>query len=133
MSMAASLEARSPFLDHVLVEFAATVPASLKLRRGVGKYLLKKAMEGRLPHEIIHRRKHGFGVPTGSWFRGSLREFLTDTLLSARSLRRGLLHAPAVRRLVDEHLSGLRDHGQALWTLVMLEAWACAFLDASPT
>jgi len=129
MSMAASLEARSPFLDHRLVEFAATMPASLQLRGGASKYILKRAFEGKLPREIIHRRKHGFGVPIGKWFRTTLREYLTDTLCSARAKERGLLRLEAVQGLVSEHLSGERDHGHALWALLMLEAWAQAFLD----
>ncbi len=129
LSMAASLEARSPFLDHVLVEFAATIPASLKLRGGTSKYILKRAFEGKLPREIIHRRKHGFGVPIGKWFRTTLREYLADTLLSARARERGLLRPEVVRGLMSEHLSGERDHGQVLWTLLMLEVWAREFLD----
>ncbi len=129
MSMAASLEARSPFLDHVLVEFAATIPASLKLRGGVSKYILKRAFEGKLPREIVYRRKHGFGVPIGKWFRTTLREYLADTLLSGRARERGLLRLEVAQGLVNEHLSGERDHGQALWTLLMLEAWAQKFLD----
>jgi asparagine synthase (glutamine-hydrolysing) len=129
MSMAASLEARSPFLDHVLVEFAAAMPASLKLKGRVSKYILKRAFEGKLPREIIYRRKHGFGVPVGKWFRTTLREYLTGTLFSARARERGLLRPEAVERLTNEHLSGERDHGHALWTLLMLEEWARAFLD----
>jgi asparagine synthase (glutamine-hydrolysing) len=129
MSMAASLEARSPFLDHVLVEWAATMPVDLKLRRGVTKYILKKAFEGRLPQEIIYRQKHGFGVPIGKWFRTSLRQALTDTLSSERARQRGWLAPQAVQQLTNEHLSGARDHGQALWTLLMLEVWAVEFLD----
>jgi len=124
MSMAASLEARSPFLDHVLVEFAATIPADLKLRGRVSKYILKRAFAGKLPPEIINRPKHGFGVPVGKWFRTTLREYLTDTLLSAQARERGLLRPAAVEALVSEHLSGERDHGLALWALLMLEAWA---------
>jgi asparagine synthase (glutamine-hydrolysing) len=129
MSMAASLEARSPFLDHVLVEFAATIPVSLKLRGSVGKYILKRAFEDKLPLEIIRRKKHGFGVPIGKWFRTSLREYLTDTLLSAQATGRGLLRTEAVRQLVNAHLSGQRDHGHALWTLMMLEVWHRTFMD----
>jgi asparagine synthase (glutamine-hydrolysing) len=129
MNMAASLEARSPFLDHVLVEFAATIPADLKLRQGVSKYILKRAFRGTLPDEIIDRKKHGFGVPIGKWFRTSLREYLTDILLGARAAQRGLLRPRAVERVVNEHLSGQRDHGHALWTMLMLEAWARRFLD----
>ena len=129
MSMAASLEARSPFLDHVLVEWAAAMPASLKLRGRVSKYILKRAFESRLPREIIYRRKHGFGVPIGKWFRTTLRDYLTDTLLSARAKERGLLRPEAVQGLMSEHLSGDRDHGHALWTVLMLEAWARMFVD----
>jgi asparagine synthase (glutamine-hydrolysing) len=129
MSMAASLEARSPFLDHKLVEWAATMPVDLKLRKGVTKYILKKAFEGKLPDEIIYRQKHGFGVPVGKWFRTGLREMLTDSLLSTRTQQRGLLNPAAVERLVNEHLSGQRDHGHALWTMMMLEVWAREFLD----
>jgi len=132
MSMAASLEARSPFLDHELVEFAATIPAPLKLRGGVGKFVLKRAFEGKLPREIIYRRKHGFGVPIGKWFRTTLRDYLGDTVLSERALGRGLLRPEVVRRLAAEHISGERDHGHALWTLLMLEAWHQVFLDSTP-
>jgi asparagine synthase (glutamine-hydrolysing) len=129
MSMAASLEARSPFLDHVLIEFAATMPVDLKLRNGVTKYILKKAFEGKLPNEIIYRKKHGFGVPVGKWFRTTLKQTLTDTLLSTRAQQRGLLNPVTVKKFVSEHLSGCRDHGQALWPLLMLEIWAQEFLD----
>lgn len=132
MSMAASLEARSPFLDHVLVEFACGMPASLKLKGGVGKYILRRAFEGRLPPEIIRRRKHGFGVPVGRWFRASLREYLTEMLLSRRAAERGLVRPEAAAQWVSEHLSGQRDHGQALWALLMLEVWCRSFLDAPP-
>ncbi|MEK7441447.1 MAG: asparagine synthase C-terminal domain-containing protein, partial [Chloroflexota bacterium] len=129
MSMAASLEARSPFLDHVLVEFAATIPASLKLKGSVGKYILKRAFENKLPREIIYRRKHGFGVPIGKWFRTTLRDYVNEILLSTRATQRGVLRTEAVQQLVNEHLSGARDHGHALWTVMMLEVWARKFLD----
>ncbi len=129
MSMAASLEARSPFLDHVLVEFAAGLPASLKLRGSAGKYILKQAFAGLLPPEIIHRRKHGFGVPVGKWFRTTLRDYWHDIALSPRAQARGLVHPEVVRQLTAEHLSGERDHGHVLWTLLMLEVWAETFLD----
>lgn len=124
MSMAASLEARSPFLDHVLVEFAATMPADLKLRGRTTKYILKRAVAGLLPPGVVDRPKHGFGVPIGKWFRTGLREYLSDMLLSKRAVERGLLRPAAVEALVQEHLSGQRDHGQSLWALLMLEAWA---------
>ncbi|MBI3763226.1 MAG: asparagine synthase (glutamine-hydrolyzing) [Chloroflexi bacterium] len=122
-TMAASLEARSPFLDHELVELAARIPPDLKLKGGVGKYILKRALAGRLPPEIIHRRKHGFGVPIGRWFRQGLRDYLTETLLSERAMGRGILRGEAVRALVASHLSGERDYGHALWALLTLEVW----------
>ncbi|HKZ68631.1 MAG TPA: asparagine synthase (glutamine-hydrolyzing) [Anaerolineales bacterium] len=129
MSMAASLEARSPFLDHVLIEFAVAMPVDFKLRNGVSKYILKKAFAGKLPNEIIYRQKHGFGMPVGKWFRTTLCEYLTDTLLSPRAAQRGLLNPIVLQRMVNGHLSGGRDYGFALWTLMMLEVWAQQNLD----
>lgn len=129
MSMAASLEARSPFLDHELVEFAARIPPDLKLRGNLGKYLLRRAFRDKLPPEILRRQKHGFGVPVGRWFRTGLKGYLQDNLLSARSLGRGYFRPDAVRRLVDDHLSGRRDHGHALWTLLTFEIWHQVFMD----
>jgi asparagine synthase (glutamine-hydrolysing) len=131
MSMAASLEARSPFLDTALIEFAAALPTDLKLKGSITKHVLKRAMEGVVPAEIIRRRKHGFGVPLGAWFRGPLAGYLREVLLSPRSLGRGLFRADAVRALVDEHQSGRRDHAHRLWTLLTLELWQRAYLDAA--
>lgn len=122
-SMACSLEARSPFLDHRLVEFAASLPCSLKLRRGVSKFLLKRAMRGVLPDRILHRRKMGFGVPVGRWLRGELRPLLEETLFSPRALSRGYFRPEAVRQLVDRHVLGVRDETPWIWGLLMLELW----------
>jgi asparagine synthase (glutamine-hydrolysing) len=128
-SMAVSLEARSPFLDHHVIEFAASLPESLKLRGRTTKYLLKQVLKKLLPEENLKRSKMGFGVPIGHWFRSSLQPFLRETLLSERSLRRGLLRPDTVRRMVEEHTAGHRDRAHQLWTLLMLELWFQRFID----
>jgi len=128
-SMAVSLEARSPFLDHHLIEFAASLPENLKLRGLTTKYLLKNVLKKILPAENLTRRKMGFGVPIGHWFRGSLRGFLQETLLSEKALGRDLFNPASVSRIVEEHVSGRRDHAHQLWTLLMLELWFQRFID----
>ncbi|MDT7540293.1 MAG: hypothetical protein QOE33_197 [Acidobacteriota bacterium] len=128
-SMANSLEARSPFLDHHVIEFAASLPESLKLRGRTTKYLLKKVLRKLLPAENLERRKQGFGVPIGHWFRGAMQPFLRETLLSEKHLRRNRFKPEVVRRLVEEHTSGARDHSHRLWTLLMLELWFERFID----
>ncbi|HWS87124.1 MAG TPA: asparagine synthase (glutamine-hydrolyzing) [Pyrinomonadaceae bacterium] len=128
-SMAVSLEARSPFLDHHVLEFAASLPAGLKLRGLTTKYLLKRALRGLLPAENLTRPKMGFGVPIGRWFRGPMQPFLREHLLSERLARRGLLRPEAVRRMVEQHTSGASDHSHPLWTLLMLELWFQRFID----
>jgi asparagine synthase (glutamine-hydrolysing) len=122
-SMAVSLEARSPFLDHRVMEFAASLPARYKLRGLTTKYLLKNALKGILPSENLKRSKMGFGVPIGNWFRGELKGFLTEAILSERAIRRGYFRRDAVNRLVTEHTEGRRDYSHQLWTLLMLELW----------
>ncbi len=129
MTMAHSIEARPPLLDHILVEFAARIPARLKLRDGATKYLLKRAMRGILPDDIIDRRKHGFAVPLAQWFRGELSSFARDLLFSRRSRERGLLNAAYIERLLRLHERG-RDIDLQLWTLLSLELWCRAVLDA---
>src|SRR5262245_6546169 len=126
-SMANSLEARSPFLDHEVMAFAARLPAEMKFRGGRLKSLLKRAFADLLPPENVNRRKMGFGVPVGQWFRGSLRDPLCDALLSPSSLGRGYFREPEVRRLVDEHLERRADHSFQLWNLLMLELWRSEF------
>jgi asparagine synthase (glutamine-hydrolysing) len=128
-SMAVSLEARSPFLDHHLMEFAASLPARYKLRGLTTKHLLKKALRGMLPAENLTRRKMGFGVPLSHWFRGKLKGFLAETLLAERALRRGYFKPDAVRRVIAQHSDGQRDHSHQLWTLLMLELWHQEFID----
>lgn len=122
-SMANSLEARSPFLDHEVMEFAAALPPNLKARGRSAKYLLKKTFADFLPSAVPGRRKMGFGVPVGEWFRGPLRELLRDALLSDQALERGYFRPHQMRSLVDEHLSRRDDHSSKLWNLVMLEMW----------
>jgi asparagine synthase (glutamine-hydrolysing) len=128
-SMAVSLEARSPFLDHHVMEFAASLPENLKLRGLTSKYLLKRVLKRLVPEENLTRRKMGFGVPVGYWLRGHLEPFLRETLLSEKHLRRGLFKPEAVRRMVELHTRGERDHAAQLWTLLMLELWFERFID----
>jgi asparagine synthase (glutamine-hydrolysing) len=134
MSMAHSIESRVPLLDNEVVSFASTLPATLKIKDGRRKHILKEVAATLLPREIIERRKQGFGVPIGVWFRGQLRELFADTLLSQRALQRGYFQPGFVRLLVDEHLAGKRDHTLRLWQLVIFERWHQHYLDAvAPT
>jgi asparagine synthase (glutamine-hydrolysing) len=132
-SMAASLEARVPLLDHHLVEFAASVPPHLKLRGRRRKYLLKKVASEWLPPEILDRRKQGFPTPVSLWLRGGARTFCRDLLATETIERRGLFEASAIRRLLDDHDSGAADHGSALFALIGLELWHRAFIDRTPS
>ena len=128
-TMAVSLEARSPFLDHHLIEFAASLPERFKLRGLTTKYLLKKILRKLLPSENISRRKMGFGVPIGHWFRGTMQPFLREVLLSERAVSRGLFKPEVVRSLIDQHARSERDHSHQLWTFLMLELWFQRFID----
>jgi asparagine synthase (glutamine-hydrolysing) len=123
-SMAHSLEVREPLMDHPLVEWAATLPSSLKLRNGNGKRVLKQAMESRLPHDVLYRPKMGFAVPLARWLRGPLRERARSALLDGGPvLDGGWLNPSVVRQLLDEHQSGVHDHSTPLWTLLMFDAF----------
>lgn len=128
-SMTVSLEARSPFLDHHLMEFAASLPERLKLRGMTTKYLLKKVLKQFVPEENLTRAKMGFGIPIGQWFRGSMQLFLRETLLSDKALSRGLFNRDRVRQMIDHHVGGKVDHDQRLWSLLMLELWFERFID----
>ncbi|HMF28759.1 MAG TPA: asparagine synthase C-terminal domain-containing protein, partial [Candidatus Cybelea sp.] len=130
MSMAHSIESRVPLLDNEVIEFAAALPAAVKIKNGRRKHVLKEVAAALVPREILDRRKQGFGVPLGLWFRGGLRELFADTLLSPSSLQRGYFRAPFVRQIVDEHLSGKRDHTLRLWQLVVFERWHRQYIDA---
>jgi asparagine synthase (glutamine-hydrolysing) len=132
MAMANSLEVRSPFLDHEVVELAARVPADLKFRGTTSKYLLKRYLERWLPRDLVHRPKQGFSIPLGAWLRGDLRDVAHDLLLSRRALARGYVQPAALQRLWDAHQHGAREHARPLWTLMVLELWHRLFLDQMP-
>jgi asparagine synthase (glutamine-hydrolysing) len=132
MSMAASIESRVPFLDHPLVEFAAALPLRMKLRGMSTKYILRQAMKGLLPPEILSRKKMGFPVPVGAWFAGAFRHVVDEFVLSPRAAARGLFDMNAVSRMADAHVRGDEKHDQRLWALVNLEIWQRIFLDGEP-
>jgi asparagine synthase (glutamine-hydrolysing) len=129
MSMAASIESRVPFLDHPLVEFAAQLPERLKLRGLTTKYVLRQAMRDALPAEILSRKKMGFPVPIGSWFRGPFRRIVDEYVLSDRARARGLFNPTYVRQLVGRHCRGGENHSERLWALVNVEMWHRLFLE----
>jgi asparagine synthase (glutamine-hydrolysing) len=128
MSMAHSIETRVPLLDHKLVEFSATIPPEMNLRGGTTKYILKRAMKGILPEQIIHRPKQGFAVPLKYWFRGKLGNYVRDLLLGESAVRRGIFNRPYIEGLVAQHERG-RNLDLQLWTLMSFELWARTFLD----
>jgi asparagine synthase (glutamine-hydrolysing) len=132
-TMANSLEGRSPFLDHVLAEWAARLPQSRRVYARHGemqaKALLKQAMEPHVPHECLYRLKMGFSVPVAHWMAHDITDFLRDTLLSRRFRERELMHPPYLERMVDDHLSGKENHGTRLWTLLCLELWYQTYID----
>ncbi|MEQ9660967.1 MAG: asparagine synthase-related protein, partial [Parasphingopyxis sp.] len=121
MSMAVSLEAREPLLDHRLVEFAASLPVKQRVRGGQGKWLMKKAMAAYLPDEILYRRKQGFVTPISAWFRGPLAEEARRVAASTTLAETGWFDRAALGRVVEEHQSGRVEHGRLLWQLLMLE------------
>ncbi|HEX8639410.1 MAG TPA: asparagine synthase (glutamine-hydrolyzing) [Pyrinomonadaceae bacterium] len=128
-SMANSLEARSPFLDHKLIEFAATLPESVK-QQGTGtKSLLKKVAARLVPKEVVYRQKMGFGIPLKSWLNNELHGFTREILLSEKSFDRGLFNRKIVERLIDEQKRGAKDNSWKIWTLLMLELWFRRFID----
>ena len=131
MSMAVSLEAREPLLDHKLLEFAARVPMSLKLKNGQSKYLLRRILDRRVPRSIIERPKRGFAAPIGEWLRGPLAPMTGELLLDGRLRDRGIFDTREVARLWDEHRSRRADHPHRLWQLVMLELWFRQFIDGT--
>jgi len=128
-SMAVSLEARVPLLDHVLMEYVATMPAGLKFRDGIGKVILKRAMAADLPPGILGRRKMGFGLPIASWFRREMTDYVRDVLDGRRTRQRGLVDPGAVATLLEEHQTGGRDRSSQIWALLALEEWARRWLD----
>ena len=128
-SMAHGLEARSPLLDHELMEWAMTIPESVKMAGGVTKALFKKAMEPYLPHELLYRPKMGFGCPVDHWLRAELKDMAYDVLLSDSATQRDIFRKDYVKQLLDEHMSGATSHHTRLWALLMLELWFRMWVD----
>jgi asparagine synthase (glutamine-hydrolysing) len=132
MSMAASIESRVPFLDHVLVEFAASIPSRFKTRGLSGKLILKSAVKDLLPRSIIHRQKMGFPTPLAKWILGPQLDTLENMLLGTRSANRSFFRPEAVRRLFAEHRANIRDNADRIWRLLNLEIWQRIFFDRDP-
>jgi asparagine synthase (glutamine-hydrolysing) len=130
MSMAHSIESRVPLLDNDVIDFAATLPSDFKIHGGRRKHVLKEAARSLLPPGIADRKKQGFGIPLGVWFRGGLTGVFADVLSSPRTRQRGYFEPVFVDRLVREHLSGRRDHTLRLWQLMIFELWHRQYLDA---
>lgn len=130
MSMANSLEARVPFLDHRLVEFAAKIPSEVKFRGRVRKYLLKKGLEPLLGREILYRKKAGFNVPKNVWIRRELRPMVEDVLSPSRLATHGLFRPEIVARLLREHMEQRADHSFQIWSLLIFQLWYDQFIDA---
>ena len=132
-SMANALEARSPFLDYRIMEFAAAVPAEFKLNGMQTKFLLKKTFAPLLPKAVLHRKKMGFGVPLQEWFRKDLKQPACDILLDKKSLERGYFKDKEIRKLLDEHIGMREDHSYRIWALFWLELWHRMFIDQRET
>lgn len=131
-SMAHSLEVREPLMDHLLVEWLATLPSDFKIRAGQGKVIFKQAYEPLLPREVLYRPKMGFSVPLAAWLRGPLKDRVRLALLGERMRDCGYFNPVTLHRLVDEHNSGMRDHATALWMLLMFEAFLRLNEGAAP-
>ena len=130
MSMATSLEVRVPILDHVFVEWATGLPSDWKLRDGKQKYILRKLAERvGVPREVLYRPKQGFAMPLVHWMKNELRELIMTVLLEPRTLQRGYFEPRAVRRLLEEHFRGKRDHSGRIWRLLMFELWHRNYLE----
>jgi asparagine synthase (glutamine-hydrolysing) len=129
--MGVSLEARVPYLDHRVVEFVTSLPSRLKLRGRERKFILKRALSDLIPPDIAGRRKEGFSIPVKHWLKGPLRPMLEEHLSPVALARRGWFRPAAVRRLVDDHLSGKANHSHKLWGLIVLEHWCRRTLDPS--
>ena len=119
--MAVGLEAREPLLDYRLMEFAAKLPANLRVHKGQGKYLLKKSMEKYLPNDILYRPKMGFVTPIAQWFRGPLADQARDISSGGALARTGWFDGKALRKVADDHIAGRSDNSRLLWQLLMLD------------
>jgi len=128
-TMANSLEARSPFLDHKFMEFSASIPSHIKLKGMRLKYILKKALSNALPEKILNREKMGFGIPIHQWFRNELKGYSYEILLSDKAIKRGYFKKEAVKKLLDEHVAAKANNGARIWSLLFLELWHREFID----
>ncbi|MBU1005955.1 MAG: asparagine synthase (glutamine-hydrolyzing), partial [Candidatus Omnitrophica bacterium] len=128
-TMANALEGRSPFLDHKMMEFCAAMPSSLKIKGMRLKYILKKALHGKLPDEILKRKKMGFGIPVDKWFRVDLKNYAYEILMGDKSINRGYFKKESVKRLLDEHCACRANNGARIWSLLFLELWHRMFVD----
>jgi len=122
-SMAVGLEARNPFLDHRVQEFAARIPLEMKIRHGQGKWMLRRLLDRHIPRELFERPKKGFSIPVGAWLRGPLRDWAESLLDPARLKAQGYLNADAIRTVWREHLAGTFNRESVLWTALMFESW----------
>jgi len=128
-TMANSLEGRSPFLDHKVMEFSASIPSNIKIKGVRLKYILKKALKNKLPDEILGRGKMGFGVPLDSWFRGGLKDYSRGILLSDKCVKREYFRKEALKNILDDHCDGRANNGARIWSLLFLELWHRMFID----
>lgn len=129
MTMAASLEGRVPFLDHEFIEYVASISSKLKVHNLTTKYIFKEAMRPILPSAIIDRRKHGFAVPIGEWFKKELKTYATEVFQDRKTAQRGYFDVGYIQSLLDEHQSGIQDYSPQLWTLLIFELWCREYLD----
>jgi asparagine synthase (glutamine-hydrolysing) len=133
MSMAASVESRVPFLDHVLAEFTTRIPGQYSIHGMAGKFILKQAVEDLLPHEIVYRKKMGFPTPWEYWLAGPQLDDVERMLLESRSVERGLFRPGVITRIFAEHRSKSWDHGNRIWRLLNLETWFRVMIEGDPT
>jgi len=128
-TMANSLEARVPFLDHKLMEFVAGIPSHFKLKGSISKFILKKTFSDFLPEAVLKRKKMGFGVPISRWIKNELRDYVYEVLLDRKTLNRGYFKKEGIERLLEEHIASRYDHSAKIWALLFLEIWFRIFMD----
>jgi asparagine synthase (glutamine-hydrolysing) len=128
-TMANSLEARSPFLDHKFMEFTASIPSDIKLKGIRLKHILKKSLSKALPEEILNREKMGFGIPIHQWFRNELKGYSYEILMSDKAIKRSYFKKEAVKKLLDDHMASKANNGARIWSLLFLELWHRMFID----
>jgi asparagine synthase (glutamine-hydrolysing) len=131
ITMATSVEARVPFLDHKLVEFAMALPRGLKVRGKIGKHILKQALEETLPRDLLYSPKRGFGAPIREWFREGFDDLMEEHLFNSPITKRDFFDLEFVRRMADEHRRGARDWSFQLWALLNLSMWYQRWIERS--